>query len=67
MSSTVKPVSGAAEYFAYVNPSGVWYVVMKDNEGFASEIQKCNDSVAASKAADKWQAKENKAVLKAAK
>ena len=68
MSINVKVVLGAAEYFPHLdNETRKWYVVMRDDEGFNNEIQRCTTFDACVKAADKWQEKENKAVAKAGK
>lgn len=66
MSNNVIPVAGAARYTQGID-GGNYVVIMIDTEGFRNVIQKCNTPDAAIKAADKWQSKENKAVLKAAK
>lgn len=68
MSFNVIPVRGAAMYSALVDASNdskpsVYMVA----DGHASVIQSCATMEAAFKAADRWQKKENKAVLKAAK
>ncbi len=66
MSNNVNPVAGAARYTQGID-NGNFVVIMTDIEGFRSVIEKHNTFVNAIRAADKWQAKENKAVLKATK
>lgn len=56
------PVNGAAEYKAY--GTEIW---MKDTEGNESHIDNAKTTEKAIIKADKWQQKENKAVLKASK
>ena len=62
----VTPVEGAAEYFAEVdtenkNKPSVW---MKTPDGYYSVIDTAKTMEAARNKANKWQLKENRAVLK---
>jgi hypothetical protein len=60
-----EPVYGAAEYLAQER-GGKWYVIMYTSKGdtYGTEIQSCSNEETAEKAAQRWQKKENKAVLK---
>lgn len=62
----VEPVKGAAEYWAGYTIEGklkpvVW---MKDTEGIESIVDTAKTIEAARSKANKWQQKENRAVLK---
>jgi hypothetical protein len=59
MKEKIKPVDGAAMYEAIGNE--VW---MTDTEGWQNCIDEKPTNEAAEKCAQKWQEKENKAVLK---
>jgi hypothetical protein len=67
MSLNVIPVKGAAMYSALLNADDNKACVYMVADGFSSVVQKCATPEAAFKAADRWQKKENKAVLKATK
>jgi hypothetical protein len=61
-----EPVRGAAEYLA--RPYGdKWEVRMYTSKGdmYGTLIQTCSNEEIAEKVANRWQKKENKAVLKA--
>lgn len=62
-----EPVTGAARYYAAVDGDGKNGVVMVDGEGFPNFVQNCRTAESAKKAAERWQAKENKATAKAAR
>lgn len=60
------PVKGAAAYHPEKLATGRWAIVMyPEGEENGSVIQTCKTYARAAKAAEKWQLKENKAVLKA--
>lgn len=69
MSRHIKPVKGAAIYEGGAADGKwcVWMTVLPDEhctEPHYYIVQYCRTNEAAHKAADKWQAKENKSVLK---
>jgi hypothetical protein len=62
--SSYLPVKGAATYQPEKLSDGRWAIVMyPDGENDGSVIQTCRNYQIATKAAKKWQLKENKAVL----
>lgn len=69
MNNIIKPVKGAARYFASLDdlkPS-VWMEIPPDehcDENMYYVVQRCKTIETAVKAAEKWQIKENKSVLK---
>ena len=69
MSKNVKRVPGAANYYAAIDrEEGAPVVVMEpmDGEGVCV-VELCDTEAKAVKAADRWQKKENAAVLRARK
>lgn len=63
MSKNVQPIQGAARYTVGMD-NGDFVVLMIDTEGFMNAIQRGKSFDAMVRAADKWQTKENKAVLR---
>lgn len=59
----VKPVKGAADYTTSFS-EGKWRIWMTDTDGHTSAIDTALNEVSAWKKTDKWQKKENEAVLK---
>lgn len=59
-----KPVQGAAEYVAEKD-NDQWYVVMYPSDHIGgSNIERCSSEEVAIRKAQRWQKKENRAVLK---
>lgn len=64
MKDQVKPVDGAAYYFAALDQGNKPFVWMRDTDGYETAIESAKTIESARKKAAKWQQKENKTVLK---